>query len=171
VLVVSGAGGLTIVRASDAAARRLTTQRARSELAASVVAWELAARASYDSSLLAGREALATLAFDVAEGVIGHAVLVDPATLEALMSQALMRARGARRLLVCVHPDDVTDARRAAAAALSHDETIEWIEVAADPSVTRGGVAVESDRGRVTADWAESLSLARARWRREAPSR
>ncbi len=161
---VSGAAGLTIVRASDALARRSTSLRAGSEAAASVVAWELAARASYDAALLAGREALATLAFDVAEGVIGHAVRVDPSTLHALTSQALTRARGARRLLVCVHPDDVTDARRAVAAALSHDESVEWVEVAADPAVTRGCAAVETERGRVSADWSESLALARARW-------
>ncbi len=168
---MSGAGGLTIVRASDALARRSLSHRARSEVAASVVAWELAARARYDDALVAGREALATLAFDVAEGIIGHAVRVDPSTLDALTSQALARARGARRLLVCVHPDDVIDARRSVAAALSADEPIEWIDVAADPSIPRGCVAVETERGRVVADWAESLSLARARWHRETPSR
>ena len=36
--------------------------------------------------------------------------------------------------------------------------------MAADSSVARGSVAVETARGRVTADWAESLSLARSRW-------
>ena len=35
---------------------------------------------------------------------------------------------------------------------------------AADPSLPRGSVAVETERGRVTADWAASLALARSRW-------
>ena len=160
----TGARGLTLVRASEARASATATARAQAALDASTVAWELAARARFDSALATAHDALATLAFDVAEGVIGHAVTADPATLEAMVSQAIARARGERRLLVCAHPDDVTAARRAAVEALSDAPSLEWIEVAADLSVTRGSVAVETARGRVSADWAESLSLARSRW-------
>lgn len=161
-----GARGLTIVRGSDARAAAAATSLARAALDASVVAWELAARARFDTALTTAHDTLATLAFDVADGVIGHAVTVDAATLDALVSQAIARARGARRLLVCAHPDDVIGARRAVTDALSDGAAVEWIEVAADPSIARGCVAVETERGRITADWAEALSLARARWLR-----
>lgn len=149
----TGARGLTLLRARPAPS-----------VAASTVAWELAARARFDGALAAGREALATLAFDVAEGVLGRAVAVDPAVVEALAAQALAGARAARRLLVCAHPDDVPAARAALAAALADGADVEWAEVAADPGLARGCVAVETPGGRVVADWAASLSLARERW-------
>ena len=151
--MTTGARGFTVVRAPAVAAP-----------AASAVAWELAARARFDHALAGAHDALATLAFDVAEGLLGHAVSVDAATLDALVSQALARARGSRRLLVLVHPDDVAAARRSVADALAGGADPEWVEFAADPSVARGCVAIESERGRVTADWAGSLALARARW-------
>jgi flagellar biosynthesis/type III secretory pathway protein FliH len=160
----TGARGLTLVRASELRASESASARARSSLDASAVAWELAAQARFDRALATAHEALATLAFDVAEGVIGRSVSCEPAALEAMVSQAIARARGARRLLVCAHPDDVAEARRAVSEALSDAAPVEWVEVAADPSVARGCVAVETARGRVVADWAESLSLARSRW-------
>lgn len=162
--MTTGARGLTLVRASEVRTSAAEAVRAQAALDVSTVAWELAAKARFDRALATAHDALATLAFDVAEGVIGRAVTVDPATLEAMVSQALARARGERRLLVCAHPDDVTSARRSAAEALSDAPSLEWIEVVADPSVARGSVAVETARGRVTADWSESLSLARSRW-------
>lgn len=161
---MSGAGGLTLLRAADALARGSAKARVEADASASAVAWELAARARYDEALASSREALATLAFDVAEQVIGRAVTVDAAVLEALASQALARARGARRLLVCAHPDDLAALGRAVAEALSDEARVEWVEVAADPALARGCVAVETERGRVVADWVESLGLARARW-------
>ena len=160
----TGARGLTLVRASELRASESESARARASLDASALAWELAAQARFDRALATAHEALATLAFDVAEGVIGRSVTCEPTTLQAMVSQAIARARGARRLLVCAHPDDVAEARRAAAEALSDAAPVEWIEVAADPSVARGCVAVETARGRVVADWAASLSLARSRW-------
>lgn len=166
-----GAGGFTVVRAPDVAARSREVARTGGSSDASIVAWELAARARYDAALAEAREALASLAFDVAEGIIGRAVTVDGGVLHAMTSQAIERARGARRLLVRVHPDDVAGARRSAAEALSDDARVEWIEVAADPGLARGCAAVETERGVVTADWAGSLSLARERWRRGAGPR
>ncbi len=160
----TGARGLTLVRASEVRASELASARARASLDASAVAWELAAQARFDRALATAHEVLATLAFDVAEGVIGRSVSCEPAALEAMVSQAIARARGARRLLVCAHPDDVAEARRAVSEALSDAAAVEWVEVAADPSVARGCVAVETARGRVVADWAESLSVARSRW-------
>ncbi len=154
---MSGAGGLTLLRApAETPARRA--------LAASTLAWELAARARHDRALADAHDALGTLAFDVAEGIIGRAVAAEPAVLEALVAQSIARARGARRLLVCVHPDDVAAARAAVPAALAGGGAAEWFEVAPDPSLSRGSVAVETASGRLTADWAESLALARARW-------
>ncbi|MDO9021857.1 MAG: FliH/SctL family protein [Myxococcales bacterium] len=150
----TGARGLTLVRAAVAP----------SAPDASTVAWELAARARFDRALSDAHDTLATLAFDVAEGIIGRAVTVDAAVLGALVAQAVARARGARRILACVHPDDVVTARLALAEALSDGAPLEWVEVAADPSLPRGAVAVETERGRVTADWAASLALARSRW-------
>jgi flagellar biosynthesis/type III secretory pathway protein FliH len=147
---MSGAGGLTLLRADAAACSR----RAHD---ASTVAYELAARARFDRALADAHDTLATLAFDVAEGIIGRAVTADAAVLDALVTQALARARGARRVLACVHPDDVAAARSVAAAALADG-------AAPDSSLSRGSVAIETSRGRVTADWAESLALARARW-------
>jgi flagellar biosynthesis/type III secretory pathway protein FliH len=160
----TGARGLTLLRASEVRAAESANARAQAAVDASALAWELAAQARFDRALATAHEALATLAFDVAEGVIGRAVTCEPTTLEAMVSQAIARVRGARRLLVCAHPDDVAEARRAAAEALSDATPVEWIEVAADPSVARGCVAVETARGRVIADWAKSLSLARSRW-------
>jgi flagellar biosynthesis/type III secretory pathway protein FliH len=151
------AGGLTLIRADAAACSR----RAHD---ASTVAYELAARARFDRALADAHDTLATLAFDVAEGIIGRAVTADAAVLDALVTQALARARGARRVLACVHPDDVAAARSVAAAALADGAALEWFEVAPDSSLSRGSVAIETSRGRVTADWAESLALARARW-------
>lgn len=155
----TGARGLTMVRAVDGAAAL-----SRSALDASAVAWELAARARYDRALSEAHDTLATLAFDVAEGIIGRAVAADAAVLGALVAQAVARARAARRILACVHPDDVAAARLAVAEALADGAPVEWVEVAADPSLPRGAVAVETERGRVTADWAASLALARSRW-------
>ena len=160
----TGAGGLTLVRAAEVRAAAEASARVQAALGSSVVAWELAARARFDQALATSHNALATLAFDVAEGVIGHAVTADAAILNALVAQALARARQARRLLVCAHPDDVGAARCAVADALSDGTAVEWVEVAADPSLGRGCVAVETEHGRQTVDWAESLALARARW-------
>ena len=160
----TGAGGLTLVRAAEVQAAAEVTARARAALDSSIVAWEFASRARFDQVLATSHNALATLAFDVAEGVIGHAVTADTTILKALVAQALTRARHARRLLVCAHPDDVAAARGAVADALTDGTAVEWLEFAADRSVARGCVAVETDHGRQTVDWAVSLSLARSRW-------
>ncbi len=160
----TGAGGLTLVRAAEVRTAIEVTARARAALESSIVAWELASRARFDQVLATSHNALATLAFDVAEGVIGNAVTVDAMVLNSLVSQALTRSRRARRLLVCAHPDDVAAARSAVAEALSDGLAVEWIEVAGDSSMTRGCVAVETEDGRQIVDWAESLALARARW-------
>ena len=160
----TGARGLTLVRAADARTVDGAATLAQSALDASTVAWELAARAPFARALSDAHDTLATLSFDVAEGIIGRAVAVDAEVLGALVAQAVARARGARRILACVHPDDVAAARLAVAEALADGAPVEWVEVAADPSLPRGAVAVETERGRVTADWAASLALARSRW-------
>jgi flagellar biosynthesis/type III secretory pathway protein FliH len=93
---------------------------------------------------------LAGIAVDIARALVGEAVSRDPAVIASAVSEALARFTRARRALVRVHPEDEATAR-AAVAQWVRRVGAEAAEVVADTTVARGGVRLETDRGRLDA--------------------
>lgn len=105
--------------------------------------------------------ALAGIAVDIARALVGEAVSRDPAVIATAVSEALARFTRARRALVRVHPEDVA-AARAALERWASRVGAEAAEVAADATVSRGGVWVETDRGRLDATLETRLAALQA---------
>ena len=121
------------------AGRSAARQMARAELAAAHVEVE-GARAVELAEI---RDAVATLALEIARAAVADAIAIDPAAIDALAAQALERVERARRVRVFVHPRDA--ARLALAADGFETEVIE------DPSLSPGDCVVKSELGDVDA--------------------
>lgn len=129
-------------------AKREATNPAAREALGAVARMDAAAAETRAAHLAA--PALAGLAVDIARALVGEAVSRDPAVVASAVSEALARFARARRALVRVHPEDVAPAR-AALVRWASRVGAEAAEVAADATVSRGGVWLETDRGRLDA--------------------
>ena len=88
------------------------------------------------------------VAFEVARRILESEVRADPAAVIGLVRSALDRARASRSITVRVHPEDV-QAVTAAAETGDLGGGVARIEIAQDPSLSRGDVLVDTDFGRV----------------------
>ena len=91
---------------------------------------------------------MVTLAFHIARRIIGRAIEVDPTVVAEIIGEALVAARGRRRILVRVHPDDLSElkARRAEFIGQLDGATLHF---EAQNGMERGGCVIETESGRV----------------------
>lgn len=90
----------------------------------------------------------------LAERLLGEALALDPTRIVALARRALADARGARRVRVVGHPDDlgVLEAERATLGA-----GLESLELVASPDRSRGDLRLETEIGVLDATLAPQL--------------
>lgn len=91
------------------------------------------------------RAEAADLAFALAARVVGEVAARDRGAVLAALDEALAQAGAASAVLVRAHAEEVEACRDAMAGAPFA------FAVAADPTVSRGGVVVETGRGAVDA--------------------
>jgi flagellar biosynthesis/type III secretory pathway protein FliH len=127
--------------------------RARSEAATALAAREIALAAREAKTLERHTDDLVALARLLAERLLGEALRVDPTRVVALARQALTEARGARRLTLVAHPDDVPLLER----ALATGELTPPVVVVVDPQRTRGNLRLETELGALDAELAPQL--------------
>ena len=129
------------------------TARAKTEAATALAARELAVAARETNALERERDQLVALARSLAERLLGETLRLDPTRVVALARQTLAEARGARKLTLAVHPDDVPHLERALAAqALPPPVT-----VIADASRRPGSVRLDTELGSLDAELAPQL--------------
>lgn len=118
------------------------------------------ARAEYGLLQVKAEQDMVTLAFYVAQRIIGHAVEVQPEVIRDIVGQALLMARGKREILVRVHPDDLSELepRRAEFASQLGGVPVHF-EV--DSGIERGGCAIDTESGRIDARLETQLEVLR----------
>ena len=155
-----------VARAEDAARKLLenaenraaalaseVTARAKTEAATALAARELAVAARETHALERERDQIVALARLLAERLLGETLRLDPTRVVALARQTLTEARGARKLTLAVHPDDVPHLERALAA----QELPPPVTVIADASRRPGSVRLDTELGSLDAELAPQL--------------
>jgi flagellar biosynthesis/type III secretory pathway protein FliH len=127
--------------------------RARAEAATALAARELALAARADKQLERQLDQLVALARVLAERLLGEALTLEPERVVALARRALSEARGAQRITLAAHPDDVPLLERALAA----QELTPPVLVVVDPNRRRGNLRLETDLGTLDAELAPQL--------------
>ncbi|MFU8807029.1 MAG: FliH/SctL family protein [Bradymonadaceae bacterium] len=118
------------------------------------------ARAEYGRLQEAAQTDMLTLAFGIAQRLIGKAIELNPQVVNSIVSQQLEYVRGRRQVTILVHPEDLLVvegargefANQLEGAALYFD---------ADPSVSRGGCVIETESGRIDARLEVQLGILR----------
>jgi flagellar assembly protein FliH/type III secretion protein L len=174
-LVDAAARAAAVRNAAERDANALLAQ-ARAECAELRLRIEMEARATALAELalrnlaLAAREAeldersldrSIELARVLAERLLGEALRLEPERVVALAQSALLEARGARRVELAAHPDDVPLLQAALAEARLSGVT----RVSADPTRGRGGIRLDTDAGTLDAELAPQLDRLTARLR------
>jgi flagellar biosynthesis/type III secretory pathway protein FliH len=137
---------------AEARLRAVVEGRAEGTAAVAAHALRLAEReASLDALHLDRSVALARV---LAERLLGEALVTDPSKVAALARAALSEARGARRVSIAAHPDDVAELG-ARLGELGFDPSA--ITLRADPARQRGQLRLETDIGVLDADLAPQL--------------
>lgn len=101
------------------------------------------------------------LARVLAERLLGEALRLEPERVVALARNALAEARGARRVELAAHPDDVPLLE----AALADARLTGVTRVLADPTRLRGSIRLDTDAGTLDAELAPQLDRLAARLR------
>lgn len=118
------------------------------------------ARAEYGLLQVKAEQDMVTLAFYVAQRIIGHAVEVQPEVVRDIVGQALLMARGKKEILVRVHPDDLSELEPRRAEFASQLDGVP-VHFEADPSLERGGCAIDTESGRIDARLETQLEVLR----------
>jgi flagellar biosynthesis/type III secretory pathway protein FliH len=117
-------------------------------------ATEIVATARFDAEATrtAARDAAVTIGRKIAEKIVGRALALDPALIVDIAARALDEVRTpGGPVSLRVHPDDVPaiETARPRLAAVLRAST--ELRLQPDPAVGRGGVIVETSRGRLDA--------------------
>lgn len=150
------AEAVAIMERAEARAAQLGTElatRARAEAASAVAARELVLAARESAALERQLDQVVDLARLLAERLLGEALALDPARVVALAREALREARGARKLTIAAHPDDVPLLERALAAG----ELSPPLLVVVDRERRRGSLRLDTDIGTLDAELAPEL--------------
>lgn len=126
---------------------------ARAAGSARLAAEFLALRALEDQSDARSLDRVTELARLLAERLLGEALVLDPSRVVALAEQALREARGARRICILAHPDDVPLLEQ----ALANGRVGHVAQVLADGARARGSLRFETEIGSLDADVAPQL--------------
>jgi flagellar biosynthesis/type III secretory pathway protein FliH len=127
--------------------------RAKTEAATALAARELAVAAREANARERHLDDTVALARLLAERLLGEALHVEPPRVVALARQALAEARGARKVTLAAHPDDVPLLERAIAAG----ELTPPVLVVADPKRQRGSLRLDTELGTLDAELAPQL--------------
>ncbi len=156
-----------IVRAARAAAAELAAelaQEAQQQAATAVAAQALALAAREQRADELQLERSLELAVLLAERLLGAALELRPSLVASLARQALGEVRGARRLRVVAHPQDLA-ALEVELASLAFPA--EALELRADASRARGALRLETDAGVLDGELAPRLERLAARLREQ----
>jgi flagellar biosynthesis/type III secretory pathway protein FliH len=174
-LVDASAEARRVLEAAERDAKTLL-ERARAECAEVRLRAEMEGRAAAVADfatralLLAAREAevdgrsldrVVELARVLAERLLGEALRLEPARVVELARQALNEARGARRIELAAHPEDVPLLE----AALTDARISGVTRIVSDGSRGRGSVRLDTDVGTLDAELAPQLDRLTARLR------
>jgi flagellar assembly protein FliH/type III secretion protein L len=127
--------------------------RARADAATALAARELALAAREGNTLERQLDQLVALSRLLAERLLGEALELDPSRVVALARRALTEARGAQKIKLAAHPDDVPLLERAFAG----QELTPPVLVVVDPNRRRGNLRLETDLGTLDAELAPQL--------------
>lgn len=122
--------------------------RAAQEEAVTMVA---KAKLEADRSIALERQEIVALATEIVRAVLGREALGGESVLRDEAHRAITRVRRARRLVLKLHPDDVSIAERSARSWLPAGMESVSLAFEPDPRIERGFLVVESDIGRVDA--------------------
>jgi len=150
------AEAVAILERAETRAATLATElatRARAEAATALAARELALAARETRALERQVDQVVDLARVLAERLLGEALKLEPARVAALARQALTEARGARRVALAAHPDDVPLLER----ALASEDLATHVVVIVDPARGRGSLRLDTDLGTLDAELAPQL--------------
>jgi flagellar assembly protein FliH len=111
-------------------------------------------------------ERVVALARVLAERLLGEELRLDPSRVVALARQALSEARGARRIRLMAHPDDVALLEPAIGELGVEPSSV---TLAADPARARGNVRLETEIGVLDAELAPQLDRLIERLARSLP--
>jgi flagellar biosynthesis/type III secretory pathway protein FliH len=121
-------------------------KRAAEEEKTKLAAAHLAVHAHAEQAAERDLERSVQLARILAERLVGRALADDPRVVADLARQALSEARGARRAKLRAHPDDAAIlAPELGTLGLPAGS----LEIAADPTLARGALVVETELGRL----------------------
>lgn len=91
----------------------------------------------------------------LAERIVGHAIAVEPETLEQMARTTAREVRGARQLRFLVHPDDVERIEH----ALREVATTMPVTVEGNAALKRGDFELHTDAGTLNASLGARLEL------------
>lgn len=97
------------------------------------------------------REDSLIFAYELAKKVVHRVVQTDSTVVRDQVEQALRLVTKPGILAIAVHPDDRAVLAEALPQILETASRCEHAEIRDDPSITRGGCVVSSDRGRIDA--------------------
>lgn len=146
-----------IVREAEARAAELKLRaeaEGRADAAASLAAKALALHAREAESAERQLDRAVELARILAERLLGEELALAPERIVALAREALLQARGARKVTVVAHPEDAV---RLEAALASFGSLSEVTRVVSDPRRPRHSLRLETDIGTLDADIAPQL--------------
>ncbi len=118
------------------------------------------ARAEYSRLCNRAERDMVTLAFQIAQRIIGHAIEVQPEVVRDIVGEALIAARGRSQIAVRLHPDDhqwVESHRHEYARDV--DGVTVYFET--DASLERGDCVIETESGRIDARLETQLEVLR----------
>ena len=147
-------------RLLSAAERQVADLKLRAEAEARA---EAAAKLAAHALSLASHEARAderaldrsvSLARLLAERLLGASLAVSPEQVVSLARQALAEARGARRLTIMAHPEDIA---LLSGSLPSLGVAVENVRLLPDTARPRGSLRIETDIGVLDADLAPQL--------------
>lgn len=139
----------------DAAGVRLRAEaEGRAEGAAALAARAIALKVREAKSEDVGLDRAVELARLLAERLVGQAIAADPTHVASLARQVLAQARGARRLKLSGHPDDI---RALSACTAELGVNPDLLELESDPARARGDLRVVTDIGVLDAALAPQL--------------
>lgn len=102
----------------------------------------LAAARARDETLASAEREVRTLALAAAARIVGEQITLEPERIDAIVRDAIARARRAKSVQVRVHPDDLPALARAG---------LEGVRLIGDAAVARGGCLVTTELGTVDA--------------------
>lgn len=134
-------------KAEDQAARirACAAKQGYTEGKAEAAAMLATARTRHAKALTLSEEDITSLSIGIAERILHREIRLDPDVIRGVVQEVLDLAADADRMILHVHPDDLTAAREAA-ARFRHPVSFE-----PDPAVARGGCVAMCDMGRVEA--------------------